>query len=347
MSEQNKPQARSGRDLFMMPLADRLNDQFRFIDTMIISMTDSWTYLPPRARHVLWLKLASAETSFLEQVGMPLENGILIHWSMWPDDLGDYAQAVALRMTRQQLEYLEPKNVAMASAIRQAEISEQTARLQIQLAQSLIQLTQLGADPKNLANLFSKNKFDKESISTVLGNANEEIQRREQELMRQQIMQREMAERERIERLAQLNQLQQELEPEDEEIKANPNPVPTGPCPYCGQVKPYVLGEDEDGVFVIESCHDCLPETDLEELNVEEMVKGLDPVLTDEQLLELSEFEFFDEEEGEGWIESDELVHEDTTNGPIEADEMQLLVDANEEDFRDLIEYSGAVDSEE
>jgi hypothetical protein len=334
MSEQNKPQARSGRDLFMMPLADRLNDQFRFIDTMIISMTDSWTYLPPRARHVLWLKLASAETSFLEQVGMPLENGILIHWSMWPDDLGDYAQAVALRMTRQQLEYLEPKNVAMASAIRQAEISEQTARLQIQLAQSLIQLTQLGADPKNLANLFSKNKFDKESISTVLGNANEEIQRREQELMRQQIMQREMAERERIERLAELNRLQQqENQPEEEEIKANPNPVPTGPCPYCGQVKPYVLGEDEDGVFVIESCHDCLPETDLEELNVEEMVKGLDPVLTDEQLLALSELEFSDEEEGEGWVETD--LETFTTQNQ------------QEEDFRDLIEYSGAIDSEE
>tara|TARA_B110000444_G_scaffold243427_1_gene261831 strand:+ start:320 stop:1315 length:996 start_codon:yes stop_codon:yes gene_type:complete len=328
MSEQNKPQARSGRDLFMMPLADRLNDQFRFIDTMIVSMTDSWTYLPPRARHILWLKLASAETSFLEQVGMPLENGILLHWSMWPDDLGDYAQAVALRMTRQQLEYLEPKNVAMASAIRQAEISEQTARLQIQLAQSLIQLTQLGADPKNLSNLFSKNKFDKESISTVLDNANEEIQRREQELMRQQIMEREMAEQERIQRLRELSESQQH-KPEEEEIRANPNPVPTGPCPYCGQVKPYVLGEDDEGVFIIESCHDCLPETDLQEMNVEEIMKDLDPVLTDEQLLNLSEIQFSDEEEGEGWIETD---LEDFTN--------------KKEQDEDLLEYV-ADDSEE
>lgn len=340
MSESNnKPQARSGRDLFMMPLADRLNDQFRFIDTMIVSMTDSWTYLPPRARHVLWLKLASAETSFLEQVGMPLENGILIHWSMWPDDLGDYAQAVALRMTRQQLEYLEPKNVAMASAIRQAEISEQTARLQIQLAQSLIQLTQLGADPKNLANLFSKNKFDKESIQTVLGNANEEIQRREQELMRQQIMQREMAEQERIERLRELQEAQTQAEMQqnaaDEELRANPNPVPTGPCPYCGQVKPYVLGEDDEGIFVIQSCQDCLPETDLAELNVEEIIESLDPVLTDEQLLQLSEIEFADEEEGEGWIETDESMLQ------------EIFGTENVEDFRDLLEYSGGIDSEE
>ncbi len=336
MSESNnKPQARSGRDLFMMPLADRLNDQFRFIDTMIVSMTDSWTYLPPRARHVLWLKLASAETSFLEQVGMPLENGILIHWSMWPDDLGDYAQAVALRMTRQQLEYLEPKNVAMASAIRQAEISEQTARLQIQLAQSLIQLTQLGADPKNLSNLFSKNKFDKESIQTVLNNADEEIQRREQELMRQEIMQREMAEQERIRQLMELKEAQMQQINEHEQIKANPNPVPTGPCPYCGQVKPYVLGQDEEGVFVIQSCQECLPETDLEELNVEEIIESLDPVLTDEQLLQLSELEFSDEEEGEGWLETDESMLE------------EMFASENVEDFRELLEYSGGIDSEE
>ena len=115
---------RSGRDLFMVPQSDRLNDQFRLIDTLVLSMTDSWAYLPPRAKHILWLKLASCDRNFLEQCGMPLENGILLHWSMWPDDLGDYAQAVSLRSSRQQLEYLEPKNVAMASAIRQAEMAE-------------------------------------------------------------------------------------------------------------------------------------------------------------------------------------------------------------------------------
>ena len=121
----------------------------------------------------------------------------------------------------------------------------------------------------------------------------------------------------------------------DEELRANPNPVPTGPCPYCGQVKPYVLGEDDEGIFVIQSCQDCLPETDLAELNVEEIIESLDPVLTDEQLLQLSEIEFADEEEGEGWIETDESMLQ------------EIFGTENVEDFRDLLEYSGGIDSEE
>ena len=272
MENRTGPQPRSGRDLFMVPMADRLNDQFRLIDTMILAMTDSWTYLPPRARHILWLRLASAEASFLQQVGLPLENGILVHWSMWPDDLGDYAQAVAMRMTRQQLEYLEPKNVAMASAIRQAEIAETTARLQIQLAQSLIQLSQLGAGTQELARLFSKNKFDKEAIGQVLDSANEEIQRREQQ------MQQRMA------------QQQQQTQVNDE-LRANPQELPTGPCAYCGQIKPYVMGQDEQGMFVVECCQECLPQAniDFEEGEIPNMIDSMNESLTDEEIMFISE----------------------------------------------------------
>lgn len=266
------PQPRSGRDLFMVPVADRLNDQFRFVDTMILSMTDSWSYLPPRAKHILWLKLASAEQSFLEQVGMPMENGILIHWSMWPDDLGDYAQAVAMRMSRQQLEYLEPKNVAMASAVRQAEIAESTARLQIQLAQTLIQLTQMGANTEDLANLFSRNRFDRESMQTVLSNAEEELQRRAQTPPPQ--------------------------EPPEEELTPNaPTNMPSGQCMYCGMVKPYVIGEDDEGTFYIESCADCLPQSNAG--NLMDQVSGFDTVMTPEELEQLAELQL--DEDNEEW----------------------------------------------
>ncbi len=289
----------------MVPVADRLNDQFRFIDTMIVSMTDSYAYLPPRARHILWLKLASAEQSFLETVGLPMENGVLVHWSMWPDDLGDYAQACAIRMSRQQLDHLEPKNVAMASAIRQAEISEQTARLQIQLAQHLIQLTQMGAETKELAQLFSKNKYDKEAIGTVLQNAEVEIANREQQMMQQQMLQRQM--------MQEQMDHQQVLNPHNhnglvnEELKATPQDIPTGPCPYCAKVKPYVLGEDEDGLYIIESCQDCLPKSGIEGINVDELIVGsgllnaLDPVLDDEQLLAIAENEHND------WQDTDDI----------------------------------------
>jgi DNA-binding transcriptional MerR regulator len=271
MESRTGPQPRSGRDLFMVPMADRLNDQFRLIDTMILAMTDSWTYLPPRARHILWLRLASAEASFLTQVGLPMENGILVHWSMWPDDLGDYAQAVAMRMTRQQLEYLEPKNVAMASAIRQAEIAETTARLQIQLAQSLIQLSQLGAGTQELARLFSKNKFDKEAIGQVLDSANDEIQRREQQ------MQQQMA--------------QQQSNTVNEELRATPQELPTGPCAYCGQIKPYVMGQDDQGMFVVECCQDCLPQAniDFEQGEVPNIIDSMNESMTDEEMVFISE----------------------------------------------------------
>ena len=289
MAEDKRPQGRSGRDLYMMPVADRLNDQFRFIDTMIVSMTDSYAYLPPRARHILWLKLASAEQSFLETVGLPMENGVLVHWSMWPDDLGDYAQACAIRMSRQQLDHLEPKNVAMASAIRQAEISEQTARLQIQLAQHLIQLTQMGAETKDLAQLFSKNKFDKEAIGTVLQNAESEIANREQQMMHQQMMHQQMMQQQKMQQQMMEQQNTEGRSQVDTELKPNPQNIPTGPCPYCGKVKPYVMGEDEDGLYIVESCKDCLPESGIEGLNVDELVNSLDPVLDDEQLLIMSE----------------------------------------------------------
>jgi hypothetical protein len=296
------PQPRSGRDLFMVPVADRLNDQFRFIDTMILSMTDSWAYLPPRAKHILWLKLASAENSFLEQVGMPLENGILIHWSMWPDDLGDYAQAVAMRMSRQQLEYLEPKNVAMASAVRQAEIAESTARLQIQLAQALIQLSQMGAQTEDLANLFSKNRFDKESMQTVLSAAEEEMQRR-----------------------TQARHQQQQQQQQESALRATPSDVPSGLCQYCGMVKPYVLGEDDEGTYYIESCVDCLPTSGL--LQEEDMLSNFDPTMSPEELERFAQIA--NDEDNDGWItlqdETSELtlhpdeegVWVDTTDGPV------------------------------
>jgi hypothetical protein len=283
------PQPRSGRDLFMVPVADRLNDQFRFIDTMILSMSDSWSYLPPRAKHILWLKLASAEMSFLEQVGMPMENGILIHWGMWPDDLGDYAQAVAMRMSRQQLEYLEPKNVAMASAIRQAELAEATAKLQINLAQQLIQLTQMGAKPETLSQLFSKNKHDKESLSTVLSSAEQEIERRKEEMLIHQQRVQQEKQRAAIEAEKQ-RQLLAERSMDEEEgdgiLRATPQDLPVGLCPYCGIVKPYVLGEDEEGQYLIESCIDCLPESSMTEtLDAESIIQSLDPVMSDEELL--------------------------------------------------------------
>lgn len=175
---QGKP--RSGRDLFMIPQNDRLNDQFRFIDTMVLSMTDSWAYLPPRAKHILWLKLSASDPNILEKSGMPVENGMLLHWSMWPDDLGDYAQAIALRMSHLQLENLEPKNVAMASALKQAQKAEDTARLQIQLAQHLIQLQQMGADSSDLARLFGKNANETESLQTVLEAAENQMLQRMQ-----------------------------------------------------------------------------------------------------------------------------------------------------------------------
>jgi hypothetical protein len=299
LAEDKRPQGRSGRDLYMMPVADRLNDQFRFIDTMIVSMTDSYAYLPPRARHILWLKLASADQTFLETVGLPMENGVLVHWSMWPDDLGDYAQACAIRMSRQQLDHLEPKNVAMASAIRQAEISEQTARLQIQLAQHLIQLTQMGAETKDLAQLFSKNKYDKEAIGSVLENAEAEIANREAQMMQQQMMQRQMMQQ-RMEEQQNLNPVNN-ISSVDQELKPTPQNIPTGPCPYCGQVKPYVLGEDEDGLFIIESCQDCLPESGIDGLNMDELINSLDPVLDDEQLLQISE------EHEQDWQDTDDI----------------------------------------
>jgi hypothetical protein len=167
--------ARSGRDLFILPQNDRLNDQFRFIDTLILSMTDTWDYLPPRAKHILWLKLASQETASLEEYGLPVEGGMLLHWSMWPSDLGDYAQAVSMRLSRLQLEALEPKNVAMASALEQAKSAERTAHLQIELAQHLIQLSSMGADTDTLSRLFSKNRHDKAAISSVIEAAEESM----------------------------------------------------------------------------------------------------------------------------------------------------------------------------
>ena len=255
---------RSGRDLFMAPQSDRLNDQFRLIDTLVLSMTDSWAYLPPRARHILWLKLASCDTNFLEQCGMPLENGILLHWSMWPDDLGDYAQAVSLRSSRQQLEYLEPKNVAMASAMRQAEMAESTARIQIQLAQLLLQLSRNGADTTELAKLFSKNKFDKESIRTVLANATQAMQ-------------------------------------ENHSRAPVPEPVPVGICSECNVECEYVRGEDAQGQFVIDICATCYEEhlqaegiSEGEPTYNEEDIAGLlesldDGALVEDEMISLSQ----------------------------------------------------------
>lgn len=278
--ERSGPQPRSGRDLYMVPVADRLNDQFRLIDTLILSMTDSWTYLPPRARHILWLKLASADQSFLESCGMPIENGILIHWSMWPDDLGDYAQAVAIKMSRQQLEYLEPKNVAMASAMKQAEIAENTARLQIQLAQALLQLASAGANVGDLSKLFSKNKFDQESIKTVLSNAQAEMESR-------------------------MNQTQTPPSPRTPQPPQPPQPQPpvqdeevpsmNGECSECGQVRDYVIGEDDQGQYLIEMCEECYLRIVEQESHTDEFAELLnnhDPTLSEEELLNLSEIQF-------------------------------------------------------
>ena len=180
--------ARSGRDLFMLGIMDRINDQFRLLDTMILgACSDSWDYLPPRAKHILWLKLASGDLRFLEEVGLPVENGVLMHWSMWPADLGDYAQAIALKMTRDTMSNLEPRNVAMQAAMDQARIAERTAGMQIQLADRLVQLVAMGADPQSISVLFSKNKHDREAVSRVIQRAEETMMRameREEEAKR-------------------------------------------------------------------------------------------------------------------------------------------------------------------
>ena len=281
-------QPRSGRDLYMVPVADRLNDQFRLVDTLVLSMTDSWAYLPPRAKHILWLKLASCDQNFLEQCGMPLENGMLLHWSMWPDDLGDYAQAVSLRSSRQQLEYLEPKNMALASAIRQAEMAENTARLQIQLAQLLLQLSNGGADATELAKLFSKNKFDRESIQTVLRNA--------EEAMAERLAQADSANHERR------NNPPPHTPPpslaEQFEEQSNQEVLPEGKCSECGIDCTYFVGEDEQGKYMIDLCNNCYTsiiegvsdETIYSADDIDGLIETVeDPILTDEQLLELSE----------------------------------------------------------
>jgi hypothetical protein len=275
--ERSGPQPRSGRDLYMVPVADRLNDQFRLIDTLILSMTDSWTYLPPRARHILWLKLASADQSFLESCGMPIENGILIHWSMWPDDLGDYAQAVAIKMSRQQLEYLEPKNVAMASAMKQAEIAENTARLQIQLAQALLQLASAGANIGDLSKLFSKNKFDQESIRTVLSNAQQEMENRMNES--------------RVQPPPPSPQTPQPPPPEPEDML----PEMSGACSECGQNREYVIGEDEQGEYLIEMCEECyerIINTENQPSEFQELLDNHNPTLSEEELMNLAEIDF-------------------------------------------------------
>lgn len=317
---------RSGRDLYMVPVADRLNDQFRLIDTLVLSMTDSWAYLPPRAKHILWLKLASCDRNFLESNGMPMENGILLHWSMWPDDLGDYAQAISLKSSRQQLEYLEPKNIAMASAMKQAEVAENTARLQIQLAQILLQLSTSGADATELARLFSKNKFDRESIQTVLNNA--------QEAMHQQ-----MIENERRREMQQQQVMMQNSSPppepspsslaeQFEEISEEPQQT-EGECSECGEHSQYFIGEDELGKFMLDICTPCyekiVAESESEEIfeeqDIDSIIQSMETgVMTDEQILQLSEDmngdgRFIDDEgEGEGvWV--------DSTDGPIFVEE--------------------------
>jgi hypothetical protein len=288
---------RSGRDLFMVPQSDRLNDQFRLVDTLVLSMTDSWAYLPPRAKHILWLKLASCDRNFLEQCGMPLENGILLHWSMWPDDLGDYAQAVSLRSSRQQLEYLEPKNVAMASAIRQAEMAENTSRLQIQLAQILLRLSQNGADPNELAKLFSKDRFDKESIKTVLMNA----EQAEQEIQIEAAIPQPMAE-----------PIQQEgvwVDSTDGPVYVEAEPehnTDVGECSECGTTAEYVKGEDEHGPYMIDICYPCYEklrsdeegEPIYDESDIDALLQTMDDGPTnDEELMSLSEqFENYQEE---------------------------------------------------
>jgi len=272
---------RSGRDLFMVPQADRLNDQFRLVDTMVLSMTDSWAYLPPRAKHILWLKLASCDRGFLESCGMPLENGVLLHWSMWPDDLGDYAQAVSLRSSRQQLEYLEPKNIAMASAIKQAEMAESTARLQIQLAQILLQLSSGGADATELAKLFSKNKFDRESIQTVLKNAEEAMA-------------------ENLNRNHRENQGQRNAPPHtpppQHEPEPQQGPATAGECSECGKNDEYVVGEDEEGRYVIDVCQECYAkiQTDnpplYQEGDIDQLLNSMnEEVMGEDEIIALSE----------------------------------------------------------
>ena len=174
--------ARSGRDLFMLGIMDRINDQFRLLDTLILgACSDSWDYLPPRGKHLLWLKLASGDLRMLEEVGLPIENGVLMHWSMWPSDLGDYAQAIALKMTRDTMSNLEPRNVAMQAAMDQARIAERTAGLQIQLADRLVQLVSMGADANSISVLFSKNKHDREAVGRVIQRAEETMIRAMQE----------------------------------------------------------------------------------------------------------------------------------------------------------------------
>lgn len=294
---------RSGRDLFMVPQSDRLNDQFRLVDTLVLSMTDSWAYLPPRAKHILWLKLASCDRNFLEQCGMPLENGILLHWSMWPDDLGDYAQAVSLRSSRQQLEYLEPKNVAMASAIRQAEMAENTSRLQIQLAQILLRLSQNGADPNELAKLFSKDRFDKESIKTVLMNAEQATQEAQMEASVRQPMPEQMPQQQQEGVWVDSTDgpVYVEAQPEQEQN------LDVGECSECGKNAEYVKGQDEHGAYMIDICYPCYErlrsdeegEPIYDESHIDGLLETMDDGPTnDEELMSLSEqFEMYQEVE--------------------------------------------------
>ena len=188
--------ARTGRDLYMLGVMDRINDQFRLLDTMILgACSDSWDYLPPRGKHLLWLKLASSDTRWLEEVGLPVENGVLMHWSMWPPDLGDYAQAIALKQTRDTMLNLEPRNVAMQAAMDQARVAERTAGLQIQLADRLVQLVAMGANPEAISVLFSKNKHDRAAIGTIIERAEETMIRamehNEQQQQQQQHFQKQ------------------------------------------------------------------------------------------------------------------------------------------------------------
>lgn len=331
---------RSGRDLYMVPVADRLNDQFRLIDTLVLSMTDSWAYLPPRAKHILWLKLASCDRSFLESNGMPMENGILLHWSMWPDDLGDYAQAISLKSSRQQLEYLEPKNIAMASAMKQAEVAENTARLQIQLAQILLQLSSTGANATELAKLFSKNKFDRESIQTVLNNAQEAMHQQMVENERRRVMQQQEnlppgmpppppggipTTPGMIPTPPNLSPLAEQFE----EISEEPNST-EGQCSECGKDCQYYIGEDELGKFMLDICAECydsiVSQSEGEQLfddsDIDSLIEKMDNgVMTDQQLLQLSEDMtedgIFVDDEGDG-----EGVWVDTTDGPFFAEQV-------------------------